>query len=97
MYCDDDFWEDLKEHLQALGVLPRFTPEWKEKYALPPSIERIFRSLKHSRGLEGHCARGRKKVMLQATLSVLTHLMTVLARLKAGDVKRMRHMAVPLM
>ena len=58
------------------------------------SIERIFRSLKHSRGLQGHCARGLRKIALQATMSVLTFQATVLARLKAGDVDRMRRMTI---
>ena len=58
------------------------------------SIERIFRSLKHSRGLEGHCVRGLRKILLHATLSVLTFQATALARLRAGDGERMRQMTV---
>ena len=58
------------------------------------SIERIFRSLKHSRSLEGHCARGLRKILLQATLSVLTYQGTVAARLKGRDYERMRRMTV---
>ncbi len=58
------------------------------------SIERIFRSLKHSRGLEGHCAIGLRKIKLQATLSVLTFQATILAHLKAEDEDRMRRMTI---
>ena len=58
------------------------------------SIERTFGSLKHSRGLEGHCARGLKKIRLQATMSVLTYQATVLGRLKAKDPDRMRRMRI---
>ena len=58
------------------------------------SIERIFRSLKHSRGLEGHCVRGMRKITLHATLSVLTFQATTMARLRGGDVDRMRRMSV---
>ena len=58
------------------------------------SMERIFRSLKHSRGLEGHCARGLRKITLQATLSVLTFQMTALVRLQAKDSDRMCRMTV---
>ena len=32
------------------------------------SIERIFRSLKHSRGLKGHCMRGVRKITFQAAI-----------------------------
>jgi hypothetical protein len=38
--------------------------------------------------------RGMKKITLHATLSVLTCQATVLARLRAGDVEKMRQMAV---
>ena len=58
------------------------------------SIERIFRSLKHSRGLEGHFVRGLRKIALLAAMSVLTYQATALARLKAEDADRMRTMAV---
>ena len=60
------------------------------------SIERIFRSLKHSRGLEGHCVMGMKKVKLLAILSVLTFQVTALTRLKAKDPDRMREMSVTI-
>ena len=42
------------------------------------SIERIYRSLKHSRGLEGHCVRGLRKITLHATLPTLTFQATAL-------------------
>ena len=93
-HCDTEVWEDPETNLRVLGPLPRFLPAWKRLYRLRMSIERIFRSLKHSRGLEGHCALGLRKIMLQATLSVLTFQATVLARLKIGDVERMRRMTV---
>ena len=93
-HCDTEVWERPEDHLRSLGLLPRFLPDWKRLYRLRGSVERIFRSLKHSRGLDGHCARGMRKVLLQATLSVLTYQATVLARLRAGDVEHMRHMSV---
>ncbi len=58
------------------------------------SIERIFRSLKHSRGLERHCVMSMKKIKLLAIISVLTFQATVLTRLKAEDPDRMREMSV---
>ena len=93
-HCDTEVWERPEDHPRILGPLPRFLPKWARLYHLRSSVERIFRSLEHSRGLEGHCARGMPKVLLQATLSVLTYQATVLDRLKAGDVDRMRHMSV---
>ena len=94
VHCDTEIWEEADANLRVLGPLPRFTEAWKRLYRLRMSIERIFRSLKHSRGLEGHCARGLRKITLQATLSVLTFQMTALARLRAKDPDRMRRMTV---
>lgn len=94
MHCDGEVWEDPKNNLRVIGVLPRASQGWKRLYKLRMSIERIFRSLKHSRGLEGHCVRGMRKITLQATMSVLTFQATVLARLRAGDPERMRRMSV---
>ena len=94
IHCDGEVWEDPKNNLRVIGVLPRSSRGWKRLYRLRMSIERIFRSLKHSRGLEGHMVRGMKKITLHATLSVLTCQATVLARLRAGDVEKMRQMAV---
>ena len=51
----------------CLEVLPRFTPQWKRLYRLRMSIERIFSSVKHSIGLEGHCVGGLRKIKLLAT------------------------------
>ena len=93
-HCDSEVWEPAEANLRVLGPLPRFTDAWKRLYRQRMSIERVFRSLKHSRGLEGHCMRGIRKITLHATMSVLTFQATALARLKAGDVARMRQMAV---
>lgn len=92
--CDHEVWEDPYDNLRVIGILPRASKKWKRLYRRRMSIERIFRSLKHSRGLEHHCARGIRKITLQATLSVLTYQATVLARLKVGDTDRMRRMSV---
>ena len=76
IYCDGEVWEAPDANLRVLGPLPRFTEAWKRLYRLRMSIERVFRSFKHSRGLEGHCLRGLRKITLQATLSVLTYQAT---------------------
>ena len=94
IHCDSEVWERTEDNLRVLGPLLRFRPAWKRLYAQRMSIERIFRSLKHSRGLAGHCVRGLRKIALHATLSVLTYQATALVHLKAGDEKRMRQMGV---
>ncbi len=93
-YCSDDVWEDPADEPRIVGVLPRPSPLWKKLYRQRWSIERLFRSLKHSRNLEQHCFRGIGKVLLHATLSVLTYSATVLARLNSGDGRRIRLMRV---
>ena len=93
-HCDTETREAPENNVRVLGPLPRFTAAWKRLYSQRMSIERIFRSLKHSRGLERHCVMGMRKIKLLATLSVLTFQATALARLKAEDGDRMRVMAV---
>ena len=93
-HCDSEVWEGTEANLRVLGPLPRFTDAWKRLYRQRMSIERIYRSLKHSRGVEGHCVRGMRKITLHATLTVLTYQATALARLKAKDFDGMRQMTV---
>ena len=50
---DGEHWEDPQMNLRVLRPLPRFTDRWRWLHKLRMSIERIFRSLKHSRGLKG--------------------------------------------
>ena len=56
-HCDSEIWEQPGANLRVLGPLPRFSSAWKRLYRQRMSIERVFRSLKHSRGLQGHCMR----------------------------------------
>ena len=94
IHCDGEFWESPETNPRVLGPVPRFSNAWKRLYSMRMSIERLFRSFKHSRALEGHCLRGMRKISLHATLTALTFQATVLARLRAGDVERMRRMTV---
>ena len=59
-----------------------------------PSIERAFRSLKHSRLLNQHQYLKREKIEMHVNMSALTYLATMLARVQAGDMERIRHMNV---
>ncbi len=95
-HCDSETWESPDTNLRVLGPLPRFSTAWKRLYAQRMSIERIFRSFKHSRGLQGHCARGLRKITLQGTMSVLTYQATALTRLKAKDSDRLRRMSIKM-
>ena len=94
LYCDYEVWEDPMENLRAVGIVWRGSEEWDNHYSKRMSIERIFRSLKHSRGLEGHRYRGMAKVRLLSSLSLLCFQATVLARLITKDFKNLRIMRV---
>ena len=93
-YCDSTVEENPMEHLRTLGIIARASEEWSTHYSKRMDIERVFRSLKHSRGLEGHRWRGMVKVRLLAVLSMLTFCMTVLARIRVNDVGNWRIMRV---
>lgn len=94
LHCDSEVWEDPADNLRTVGGLPRESPEWKRQYAKRMSMERIFRSLKHSRNLADHQYRDIAKVRLHVTMSLLTYQATMLARLRAWDTANMRKMRV---
>ena len=94
-YCDIESYEDLEgDALRKVGRLVRTTRRWKRLYKWRPIIERSFHSLKHSRLLNQHRFRGLKKVRLHATLALLTYCATMLARVQAGQMDRMRIMRI---
>ena len=93
-YCDSEVWEDPEKEPRILGTIARANPLWKKLYKMRWSIERMFGLAKQSRNLDQHCFRGFRKNLLHATLSMLTYSATALARLEAGDGKRLRHMRV---
>ena len=94
LYCDSEVWEDPMENLRVMGTVWRGSEEWSEHYAKRMSIERIFRSLKHSRGLEGHQFRSMAKIRLLASLSLLTYQATALARVRGDQAETILHMRV---
>ncbi len=90
-YCDYEVWEKPEgKLLRIIGILPRFTAEWKRIYRMRTSIERYYRSGKHSRLLNQHQYMGIVKVRLHVHMARLAYLSTVLARLKADDYVGMR-------
>ena len=92
-HCNSEVWEDPVEQPRIVGVLPRASLLWKSLYKKRMGIERISRSLKHSRNLDQHCFRLRE-IALHAALSMRTYSATALARLAVGDDRRMRLMRV---
>ena len=85
--CADEVRDDPVDEPRIVGTLPRESPPWKKLSRQRWSIERLFRSVKHSQNLDQHCFGGFRKVTLHAEV---THSATALARLKAEDEKRMR-------
>ena len=94
LHCDSEVWVDPMDNPRAIGVVARASEEWKRQYDKRMSIERIFRSLKHSRLLESHRFLSMAKIVMHATVSVLTYQATVLARLRIDDLEGMRQMRI---
>ena len=94
LHCDSEVWVDPMDNPRAIGIVARSSQEWKRQYDKRMSIERIFRSLKHSRLLESHRFLNMAKIVMHAAVSVLTFQATVLARLKVDDLEGMRQMRI---
>ena len=92
--CGVELWLDPMDDLRELGFILRGSNEWVGHYNKRTTIERTFRSVKHSRNLDEHRHLSMVKVELHATLSLLTYQATMLARVKAGDVDNLRQMRV---
>ena len=94
-YCNTTVhWEDPANNLRALGVVSRSDPQWRRLYRRRPVIERMFSSLKRSRLLDKHQYVRKRKIEAHVSLSVLTYLATMLARVQSGTLDRIRHMRV---
>ena len=91
-HCDSQVWEDPSQNIRLFGVVRRGSQEWKDRYTKRQAIERVFKSMKESRRLERHCVRGLRQLTLHAAMSVLAFQITVLVRLRAGEVEWMRWM-----
>ena len=91
-HCDSQVWEDPSQNIRLFGVVRRGSQEWKDRYTKRQAIERVFKSMKESRRLERHCVRGLRQITLHAAMSVLAFQVTVLVRLRAGEVEWMRWM-----
>ena len=96
-HCDTDLWEKPEgKLLRTIGVLPRFTEQWQRIYKMRTSVERYFRSAKHSRLLDQHQFLGMAKVKMHVSLTRISYLATALAHLMADDYESMRHMTIQL-
>ena len=92
-YCNTKaHWEDPANNLRVLGVVSRSDPQWRKLYRRRQVIERMFSSLKRSRILNKHQYMRKRKIKAHAGLSVLTYLATMLARVQAGSLDKIRHM-----
>ena len=92
--CRQEVWVRPEDDLREVGYILRGSDEWVAHYSKRQAVERLFRSLKASRSLEGHHYRGFAKILLLATLSVLAYQATALARCTTGDYGNLRQMRV---
>ena len=86
--------EDPRDNLRVMGTVGRWTQEWKDLYRRRTIIERMFGSAKRMRLLDKHQYLQRRKIEMHVNLSTLTYLGTMLGRVLAGDLDRIRHMRV---
>ena len=96
-YCDDQHYEKPEGRLlRIVGLVPRCSDEWKERYKLRTVIERYNSSAKHSSLMNQHRYFNIYKVSLHVAMSMLSYLATALAHLEADDYAHMRHMRIRL-
>ena len=86
VHCKDEYWVDWRTEpdKRLHGPVRRDSLEWKLLYKQRQSVERVFKSMKESRRLNGHYLRGLEKIALHASMSVLAYTATVLNNLQAG-------------
>ena len=96
-YCNSQHSEKpVGKLLRIIGIVPRFGRAWKRIYKKRTEIERWFSSAKRSRLFDSHQLLRMEKINLHVNMSMLAWLLTALARLKADDYRRMRHMYIRL-
>ena len=96
-YCNSGHSEKPEGRLlRIMATIPRFTKLWRKIYNKRGAIERWFSSGKRSRLLDKHQLLQMGKITLHVNMSMLASLLTALARLKADDYRRMRHMYIRL-
>ena len=83
-YCDTEVWENRTDNPRLFGPIRQNSQEWRDLYRLRQAVERVFKSMKESRRLERHFARGLRKVSLHAAMSALGFSATFLVNLLAG-------------
>ena len=96
-YCNSEHSEKPEGRLlRIMGIVPRFSKAWRKIYKKRTEIERWFSSAKRSRLFDSHQLLRVGKINLHVNMSMLAWLLTALARLKADDYRRMRHMYIRL-
>ena len=87
-------WENPEDNLRVISAVARRSEKWDRLYRKRTVIERMFNSMKRSRILNRHQFLSMGKVSAHAALSALTYLATMLARVEAGEVEKIRRMAI---
>ena len=91
-HCDTEYWQDPTEDIRLFGAMRRNSKEWNGLYGQRWTIEQLFKSLKQSRRLEGHCVRGMAQISLHSTMSMLAFSATALAEVRVRRQDWMRWM-----
>ena len=92
--CQDSHWEDPRDNLRVIGVVPRRSQLWLDLYRKRQGIERFFGSAKRSRLLNKHQYVTMQKVKAHVALTMLNYVATMYARICADDAEHLRHMRI---
>ena len=85
-FCDSEVWVNPEDDIRLFGgALRRDGPEWRAKYRMRWTVERMFSELKREGRIERHHFRGKDKVATLVILQAMFAAAKVLSRLRQGE------------
>lgn len=86
-FCDSAVWVNPEDDIRLFGgALRRDGPEWRAKYRMRWTVERVFSELKREGHIDRHHFRGKAKVETLVILQVMFLAAKVLSRVRQGEI-----------
>lgn len=86
-FCDSEVWVNPEDDIRLFGgALRRDGPEWRAKYRMRWTVERVFSEWKREGRIERHYFRGEVKVKTLVILQGMFSAAKVLSRVRQGEV-----------
>ena len=76
--------------------IARHIGKWKKAYDRRTSVERVNSRLDQVLGFEHHTIRGKEKMTMRVTLTMVVMLATALGRIRIGQAENMRSLVAPI-